>query len=194
MEQCLAGVSVAVPDVVGFVQADAESAIVGAGLVVGTVSTLNSDTVPAGDVISQTPLAGANVNQGTAVDIVVSLGSANSNPAADAGGPYTADEGSLVTLDGSGSSDPDNDPLTYRWDFEGNSFFDVFADVSVPDDFSGTATLTVEDDKGASDTATANVTFMNGTHGGCRARSDRRLPTLRPQPGYPAQRAGVAAR
>jgi len=69
-------VLVTVPDVVGLIQADAETAITNAGLVVGTVTTASSDTVAAGDVISQNPLAGATVNQGSAVDLVVSTGPA----------------------------------------------------------------------------------------------------------------------
>jgi beta-lactam-binding protein with PASTA domain len=63
-----------VPDVVGFSQSAAESAIVAAGLLVGAVNTTYSDTVPAGDVISQDPVAGTSVSEGSAVDIVVSLG------------------------------------------------------------------------------------------------------------------------
>jgi len=47
---------VTVPDVVGQAQAAAESAIVSAGLIVGTIATANSDTVAAGDVIDQNPL------------------------------------------------------------------------------------------------------------------------------------------
>jgi len=40
----------------------------------------------------------------------------NSPPVADAGASQTKDEGSLVTLDGSGSSDPDGgDTLSYEW-------------------------------------------------------------------------------
>ena len=68
--------TVLVPDVVGLPQADAEAAIIGAGLTVGTVGTANSDTVPAGDVISQDPTGGNSVAPGSAVDLVVSLGPA----------------------------------------------------------------------------------------------------------------------
>jgi len=67
---------VTVPDVVGQAQATATTAIEGAGLVVGTVTMQCSDTVSAGQVISQDPAAGASVAPGTAVNIVVSAGPA----------------------------------------------------------------------------------------------------------------------
>jgi beta-lactam-binding protein with PASTA domain len=63
-----------VPGVVGLSQASAESAVTGAGLVVGNVAFANSETVPVGDVISQNPVAGTSVDQGSAVNLVVSLG------------------------------------------------------------------------------------------------------------------------
>ncbi len=71
------GVAVAVPDVASLTQAGAEALIASTGLITGTVSTASSDTVPAGDVISQNPLVGAIVAPGSAVDIVVSTGSAD---------------------------------------------------------------------------------------------------------------------
>ena len=71
----LGPVLVSVPDVTGLLQADAEAAIVAANLTVGNVSTANSDTVPAGSVISQDPIGGSSVVEGSPVDLVVSLGS-----------------------------------------------------------------------------------------------------------------------
>jgi hypothetical protein len=63
---------VAVPNVVGQTQAAATTAITGAGLVVGTVTTAASNTVPSGSVISESPVAGTMVNSGSAVNLVVS--------------------------------------------------------------------------------------------------------------------------
>jgi beta-lactam-binding protein with PASTA domain len=65
---------IVMPDVVGQPQAQAQSAITGAGLVLGTTTQDNSATVPAGNVISQSPAPGAELPPGTAVSIVVSLG------------------------------------------------------------------------------------------------------------------------
>ena len=64
-----------VPNVVGMTQANAESAITSAWLVVGTVTTAYSGSVAAGNVISQSPTAGTTVDLNTAVNFVVSLGS-----------------------------------------------------------------------------------------------------------------------
>src|SRR5712691_11266151 len=65
---------VAVPNVVNATQAAATSAITGAGLTVGSVTFASSATVPAGSVISQNPIAGAQVGVGSAVALVVSSG------------------------------------------------------------------------------------------------------------------------
>ncbi len=66
---------VAVPNVVGLTQSAATAAITSAGLVLATVTTASSGTVPSGSVISETPAAGTLVNTGSAVNLVVSSGS-----------------------------------------------------------------------------------------------------------------------
>ncbi|MEJ2719693.1 MAG: FlgD immunoglobulin-like domain containing protein, partial [bacterium] len=45
------------------------------------------------------------------------------HPHADAGGPYTGSEGTTITLDGSGSTDPHNGALTYEWDVDADGVF-----------------------------------------------------------------------
>ena len=59
------------------------------------------------------------VNDGTENSIestvVVGVNHVNKAPVANAGSAQTVNEGSLVTLDASGSSDPDPDTLTYVW-------------------------------------------------------------------------------
>ncbi|MDP3980306.1 MAG: DUF6067 family protein, partial [Chlamydiota bacterium] len=46
---------------------------------------------------------------------IIENGTPNQAPVADAGADQTVDEGSLVTLDGSGSSDPESQALQYLW-------------------------------------------------------------------------------
>ena len=68
---------VAAPNVVGLTQVAATTAITGAGLVVGLVTNASSATVPAGSVISQTPVGGTQVAPGSAVNLTVSSGPAD---------------------------------------------------------------------------------------------------------------------
>jgi autotransporter-associated beta strand protein len=54
---------------------------------------------------------------------VVLIVNRNGPPTADAGGRYTIAEDDSLTLDGSGSSDPDDDELAYSWDVNGDDTF-----------------------------------------------------------------------
>ncbi len=66
--------TVTVPNVVDDAESAAESAITAANLTVGTVTIESSSTVPAGDVISESPAAGMVVSLGSAVNLTVSSG------------------------------------------------------------------------------------------------------------------------
>ena len=71
---------VTVPNVVGQTQSSATTALTGAGLTVGAVSTATSTSIASGNVISQTPAAGASVAPGASVALVVSTGPAVTPP------------------------------------------------------------------------------------------------------------------
>ena len=66
---------VSVPDLSGLDQSGAAGALQAVGLVLGTPTQQTSTTVPAGQVISQYPVAGTSVAKGSTVTIVVSSGS-----------------------------------------------------------------------------------------------------------------------
>jgi pectate lyase len=99
---------------------------------------------------------------------------ADSPPVANAGPDQTVGVGQPAVLDGSGSSDPDGDALSYSWDF-GDGTTGTGAVVShsyaAPDTY--TATLTVSDGElNHSDTALITV----GTAGGAELIVDNAAP------------------
>ena len=65
---------VTVPDVVGMDEAAAQSAILAVNLELGTLAQRPSTSVPTGKVISQEPVAGTLVSEGSSVKLVISLG------------------------------------------------------------------------------------------------------------------------
>jgi len=67
---------VADPNVAGDSQAAATSAITAAGLSVGTITMQASSSVPAGEVISESPTGGTDLSSGSVVNLVVSSGPA----------------------------------------------------------------------------------------------------------------------
>lgn len=86
----------------------------------------------------------------------------NSAPAANAGGPYTGEEGSPITFDGTGSTDPDNNIATYTWAFgDGTTGSGATAQHSYVSGGTYTVTLTVTDADDAASTATATVTVAD---------------------------------
>jgi hypothetical protein len=96
--------------------------------------------------------------------------SLNLPPTADAGGPYSVAEGGSVPLDGSGSTDNEQDPatLTYEWDFDQDGQYDdatgiapTFPATALDGPSSVTVGLKVTDDYGESDTDTATVNITN---------------------------------
>jgi len=68
------GGGVVVPTLSGLTEEQARTALETAGLAVGEVTTENSDTVELGLIIRQDPEAGAEVEEGAAINIVVSVG------------------------------------------------------------------------------------------------------------------------
>ena len=80
----------------------------------------------------------------------------NRAPVANAGPAATGAEGSTVAFDGSHSSDPDGDPLTYTWDFgDGSSGTGPTPTHRYADNGSYTVKLTVSDGKLSGEATTA---------------------------------------
>src|ERR1700730_9426148 len=63
-----------VPNVLGLTQDAATTAITAAKLTVGTVTQQTSNTVAAGNVISQDPASGSSVAEGSPINLVISSG------------------------------------------------------------------------------------------------------------------------
>ena len=92
----------------------------------------------------------------------------NKPPIANANGPYTISEGSSVQLNGSASYDPDNDPLTYQWDFNGDGNYNdatgsqpTFSAATLDGPSVITVSLLVSDNWEGSDTSNTTVTVNN---------------------------------
>jgi DNA/RNA endonuclease G (NUC1)/PKD repeat protein len=83
-------------------------------------------------------------------------------PVAVIGGSTTGVEGSPVSFDGTASSDPDRDALTYAWDFgDGTTGTGAKPTHIYSDNGSYVATLTVKDPVGADDSQAGTITVSN---------------------------------
>jgi len=92
----------------------------------------------------------------------------NRAPVADAGGPYNGIVGVAISFNGTGSSDPDGDALTYSWDFDSTDGIQTDATGPTPSHtytVAGTYTVTLTVSDGSlsdTDTATATVSASGG--------------------------------
>ncbi|MDA8745803.1 CotH kinase family protein [Rubripirellula amarantea] len=91
----------------------------------------------------------------------------NSEPTADAGGPYTGTVGDSVSLTGAASVDSDGMISSYAWDLDNDGDYDDATGVTASFDASVAGTfivgLQVTDDGGATDTATATITVESSS-------------------------------
>ncbi|HET9252234.1 MAG TPA: putative Ig domain-containing protein [Candidatus Eisenbacteria bacterium] len=96
---------------------------------------------------------------------LVTVNKVNLLPAADANGPYVGVSGVNLTFDGSLSSDPNGDPLTYAWDFgDGSTGSGVSPTHAYAVGGLYTVVLTVSDGSlSATDTSTATISQFHSS-------------------------------
>jgi hypothetical protein len=108
----------------------------------------------------------------TAIDSVkVTVNNANQPPTANAGSDQTVNERDSVSLDGSGSTDPDGDTLTYAWTQTAGASVTLSGSDSATPSFTApdvsadgetlTFELTVDDGNGHTATDTVNINIQN---------------------------------
>ena len=97
-------------------------------------------------------------------NITITVTAGNNPPVANPGGPYSGATGQPVSFNGSGSSDPDGNNLTYAWDFgDGGSGSGATPSHTYAIAGSYLVTLTVSDDgsPSLSNSATTSVSVLN---------------------------------
>jgi len=130
-------------------------------------NTLFADTTyPTSDLYDGSASAVRMQVVGTACAANMQVNFGNPQPVADANGPYVTNEGTDVPLDGTGSSDPQGDPLTYEWDLDNDGAFDDATGPTPTFDMVGqdgvfTIRLRVTDPGGAFDVDETTVTVNN---------------------------------
>jgi len=105
-------------------------------------------------------VTGSDTLMDTDVHFTIVDDGVNHAPIADPGGPYAGEVGETITLDGSGSYDPDGDEITlYEWDTDGDGIYDdatgVTTDVLFDNVYSGLVGLRIWDTHDACSDTTA---------------------------------------
>jgi chitodextrinase len=92
----------------------------------------------------------------------IQLPAANLPPSANIGGAYNGVEGAAINFDGSASSDPEGQPLSFSWTFgDGSTAMTSTPTHTYADNGSYIVRFIVTDALGASDTATTTATIEN---------------------------------
>ncbi|MEZ6122866.1 MAG: PKD domain-containing protein [Planctomycetaceae bacterium] len=117
--------------------------------------------------------ADANSEEATTV-VAINITAVNGDPAVSHGGAYTINEGDALNLDASGTTDPDGDTLTYRWDLNNDATYDIvttsatttplwsaLSSYGIDDDGVYTIGLQVDDGNGGIVTTSTTVTVNN---------------------------------
>ncbi len=96
--------------------------------------------------------------------VIVGLDLRNDPPVADAGGPYSANEGDTIILSATGS-DPDGTPVSFAWDLDNNGSFETPGQtasfLAIDGAFDYLVSVQVTDATGQSTVASATVSVLN---------------------------------
>jgi VCBS repeat-containing protein len=98
--------------------------------------------------------------------VTITVNPVNDAPVAEAGGPYTGNEGSVITFNASASLDVDDTITLYEWDWDYDGDYDESTTSPIithtwSDDHSSMVRLRVTDNGGATTTDVAIVTVNN---------------------------------